>query len=236
MIIAHFTNAQAVENIILDFDGRRISVTYDLNYPESSQKFKISLFSSHNNYQKPITLVAGDVGDNIVAGLQKKVIWDLKNELPSTFNDEISIKVKVSAIIANYRIKPLASNAFKRGKKLQMHWEGGWPSDEVKIDLLKNNVFQKTLTQTKNTKRHVWNIPKDFDKGNGYSLRLSNSFNANQNTSSTSFNIKPRMSMLVKIGVPVIIGVLVSVLAGGDGGGEPDTNSELPGPISPGGG
>jgi len=171
--------SQTIENVAFEFDGESISITYDLNHNNAEQKFTISLFSSHNNYQKPITLLTGEVGDNILPGIQKKVIWDVRNELPPYFDDELSIKVKallielpISQTIIKekttlelkeeigYRIKPFQNTAYKKGSKLKLNWEGGATSDRIKIDLLKNNVFQQTLSQTKNTNAYMWKIPK----------------------------------------------------------------------------
>lgn len=231
----HDLYAQTVENITLDFDGNRMSITYDLTSSSADQKFSISLFSSHNNYNEPITYVSGDVGDNVVAGKQKKVIWNLKRELPVDFNDEIAIKVKAIPI-ANYSLNPMA-NGYKKGGVLQVLWEGGLPNELVKIDLLKNNVFQQTLTETKNNKSYTWDIPKEFEKGSGYTVRLTNMSDEEQSISSTSFRIKPRLPLALKIAPVVLVGVLVGILSGG-GDSSDDTNgnsNELPGPISPGG-
>jgi hypothetical protein len=236
-IISHNSQAQTVENIVLEFDGNQMSISYDLTYASADQKFNIALYSSHNNYQKPITLVTGAVGDNILPGLRKTVTWDLKNELPATFNDEIDIKVKATMMATNYSFNAMAK-AFKRGTNLQLTWEGGLPDDRIKIDLMKDGMYQQTITQTNNTKGHSWNIPKHFDKGAGYTLRLSNIADSKQKAISSTFAIKSRIPLLLKIAPVVLVAVLVGVLSGG-GGSEPGTGSELselPGPISPSGG
>ncbi|MFT6035843.1 MAG: hypothetical protein ACJAT1_001686 [Marivirga sp.] len=229
LFAAQLSYAQTVENIKLDFDGDRMKITYDLVASTTNEKYNITLYSSYDNFQKPLFSVTGDVGDNVPVGRQKSVSWNLKQELPADFNDEIAIKVKATEMAGAYKLQPLA-NSFKRGKALQLLWEGGSPNDQVKIDLLRNKVFQQTITQTKNNKSHTWNIPKDFEKGDGYTLRLTSVSDADQSMNSTSFQIKSKMPLLLKIAPVVLVGVLVGVLSGG---GDPPVSNELPGPINP---
>jgi len=185
LFITNAAQTQAIENVVFEFDGERISITYDLNYKNTGQKFTISLYSSHNNYQKPITLLTGDVGDNILPGKRKKVMWDVRNELPPYFDDEISIKVKAILIevptadivpALGYQIQPLKSIAYKRGSEIKIQWEGGASGDRIKIDLLKNNVLQQTLTQTNNTNSYLWEIPKNYKTGKSYNLRIRKAY------------------------------------------------------------
>jgi hypothetical protein len=48
--------AQTVENINTKFDGEKIIITYDLNYSDPAEKFTVNLYSSHDNYNRPLTL------------------------------------------------------------------------------------------------------------------------------------------------------------------------------------
>lgn len=241
--ISNFSEAQSIENIVATFDNDSLIITYDLNSSSPSQLFNITLFSSHNNYQNPITMVSGDVGNSINPGKQKTVNWNVTKELPPEFNDEISIKIKAAiAITAKYKLNPLQNTSFKRGKQLNISWEGGNLSEQVNIDLLKNNIVQQSITQTENTHGYQWQIPKKQKSGNTYAIRISGSTNSSQNSTTDFFKIKPKIPLAFKIGVPILVGVLVGVLAGSNNnGGEtisPDNNelSNLPIPVNPGGG
>jgi len=233
--------AQSVENVVASFDGENITITYDLNHPNSEQLFSISTFSSHNNYQTALALVRGDVGKNISVGVGNEIVWSVKNELPPYFNDEISFKIKAKYVaVADFKITPLANNGFKRGSNLELKWQGGSANDQIKIDLLKNSIVQQSIIETQNSNSYQWEIPKKQKPGSTYALRVSSTTNPNQKASTDFFKIKPKIPIYLKIGVPIILGVVVGVLVGGkDGGGEsPTINPEindLPAPIKPGG-
>lgn len=281
LLFSQSVKAQTVENIVASFDGEKISITYDLNHNVVEHKFIISLYSSHNGFQNPLTLVTGDVGNDIPSGKGKKVIWNVRSELPPYFNDELAFKVKAKLIalpitetkeaialnteekvkepttsvineevkepktldikeVVTYKIKPLQSSGYKRGGELKLQWEGGATSDNIKVDLLKNNVVWQPLMPTQNTYSYQWQIPKKQTKGKNYAIRISSATNPTQKSTSEVFKIKSKTPFIVKVGIPIIIGALVGVLViGKDNGGEiPNNNqlSELPGPITPGGG
>jgi len=258
LLFVQSVQAQSVENVVASFDGEKISITYDLNHTLADQKFKVSIFSSHNNFQSPITLVTGDVGDNILVGKSKKITWNVRSELPPYFNDDLSFKVKALLIAlpkteikqpvaentkkeTGYKISPLQKSAFKRGRSMQLTWQGGSMSDQINVDLLKDDIVQQPLMPTQNTYSYQWQIPKKQSKGKNYAIRISSATNPLQKSTSDIFKIKSKTPFIVKVGIPIIIGALVGVLVlGKDNGGETPTNtnglSELPEPITPGGG
>ena len=91
-------HGQKVENVRGAFDGEKLNITYDLNGSDATQKFKVSFYSSHDNYANALSFVTGDVGDNVVAGKAHRATWDVKTTLPSDFDKEIFIKVKAAPV------------------------------------------------------------------------------------------------------------------------------------------
>ena len=238
---SNLTQSQSVQNAHISFDGKNVIILYDLISNGNNQQFEVAIYSSHNNYNVPLTLVNGDVGEDIVSGTQKKVTWEATKELPSNFNDDLSIKIKARVTsLPNYEISPLSNNAFKRGSELQLNWNGGSTSDKIKIDLLKNNILQQSIVETQNKGSFNWQIPDKQKPGSTYSLRISSVTNPNNKTTTNFFKIKPKIPVWLKVGLPVVIGATVGILvSGGSGGGEGSTTNneskDLPGPITPGG-
>jgi hypothetical protein len=87
--------AQTLEKLTATFDGEKMIVTYNLAYADASQKFKVALYSSHDNFKQPI-MVTGDAGENVLPGAAKRAVWDAKRTLPADFDGDIQIKLKAA--------------------------------------------------------------------------------------------------------------------------------------------
>lgn len=228
--------SQKIDNITAEFDGERIIITYDLEPGKASDKFNVVLKSSYDNYAKPLKFLMGDAGTNVMPGTKNRIIWDVKNELPSDFNGNITLKFEVEAIVplvieerSAISAKPLMKNMYKRGTELKVDWTGGMRSDNIKIDLFKDNNFSETITTVPNDKRtFTWNIPKKQKKGS-YFLRLSDGTDISP---TQIFSIKPKTPFIVKVLPVLAVGAGVYFLVSGDGGGG-KTEPDLPEPIGP---
>src|SRR6185295_7886990 len=73
--------AQKVENVRAAASGEQIIITYDLSGTKPEQRFKVNLYSSHNNFAAPVFQVTGDLGENVSAGKGKHIAWNAKNEI-----------------------------------------------------------------------------------------------------------------------------------------------------------
>lgn len=227
--------SQKIDNITAEFDGERIIITYDLETGKPNDKFNVVLKSSHDNYAKPLKFLMGDAGSNVLPGTKNRIIWDVKNELPSDFNGNVTIKFEVEAIIplvieekSSLSAKPLMKNSYKRGTELKVDWTGGMRSNNIKVDLFKDNNFSETITTVPNDKRtFTWNIPKKQKKGS-YFLRLSDGSDISP---TQIFTIKPKTPFIVKVLPVLAVGAGVYFLVSGDGGGK--TEPDLPEPIGP---
>lgn len=235
--LLNLTHAQTLENINASFDGERLTVSYILSYAEVNQKFKIDLFSSHDNYSQPIE-VTGDAGENVLPGRTKLVIWDAKSTLPSEFDGDIRIKIKATKMAApKLSIEPLALKTYKKGRTISMKWTGGYASDKITIELQKNKVTDLRVAEfIDNTGAYNWKIPKSV-KGKNYKLVLTSTSNTTEPVASNEFKVKPRTPLLVKI-LPVLVAGGVAVFLSGGGTGDSSGTSDysvLPGPVKPGG-
>src|SRR6478735_11375566 len=77
----------------VELAGEKIFVYYDLDDGNPNNEYQLNLFASHNNFAKAATFVSGDVGSEIKSGTNKKITWNVKEEL-GTFNGKISIEVR----------------------------------------------------------------------------------------------------------------------------------------------
>jgi hypothetical protein len=234
--IVYVTQAQTVENINTRFDGEKIVITYDLIHSNTTEKFKVDLYSSHDNYSSPLTLVTGSVGENISPGRANRAVWDAKSSLPADFDGVIVIRIKISKMVVRSPLafRPLAATVLKRGRSLAVQWTGGLPDEKISLQLLQRDVPVVGVANTiANSGGYTWKMPKSV-KGKNYSLLLSSSAQPQEKAKSQTFIVKSRTPFIVKI-LPVMAigGALMFLGGGGEGGGTGE--SQLPGPIRPGG-
>ena len=230
--------AQKVENVRAASSGDQIIVTYDLTGTKPDQRFKVNLYSSHNNFAGPVQNVTGDVGDNVAAGKDKRISWSARNELVN-FKGNLSFEVRADLMVVAPVTAPVTSEfkfrdapSVKRGSVLPINWSGGTSSENVKLELMKNNVPQQTVANTRNTGSYSWSVPADTKAGT-YQLKITGSSGTGV---SGPFAIKNKIPMLAKVGVPVV--VIIAVIAATSGGGgdknpQPSGEDNLPEPPKP---
>ncbi len=226
------TRGQSIENLKTTIDGDRVVITYDLSYIDSNQKFRIALYSSHDNYSSSLHSITGDLGENIAPGRGKRVVWDAKNSLPADFDSDITIKVKASKIVvaAKLDLKPLAKSGFKKGQTMDVQWQGGRPTDKINIELYKDGGLQQKLGETQNSSQsYSWSIPKEL-KGKGYSVRISD---GTDQSKSGDFSIKPKIPLLLIIAPVAVVGGVLAFSGGSKSKDTPVVSDELPGPVKP---
>ena len=225
---------QTLENVNASFDGEKMLITYDLGFTDANQKFKVALYSSHDNYTTPLAFSAGDLGENVMPGKAKRIEWEVKNSLPADFDSDITLKVKASKVrapVAKLVINPLSKGAYKKGQTVDLQWQGGRPTDKINIELYKDNDLQNKLAENvSNNQSYKWAVPKAL-KGKGYSIHIST---ATDQSNSQSFTIKPKMPILLIIAPVVVLGGAIAFLGGSKSPKDPPIVSEdLPGPAKP---
>ena len=236
MILTFAASAQKVENLRTTFDGEKVIVQYDLNHNNPAQVFKVTLYSSHNNYAHALTSLSGDVGEHVIPGKDRKIIWDARNSLPADFDQEITIKIKISLVAAGtstaaetgaLKIRSFDRSAYKKGSTIELHWSGGKPGDKINIELLKNGeVKQKIGGNVNNTHKFAWVVPKKGEGGKGYSIRVSPAGKPAEFSSSSDFAIKPQVGLGIKALPILVAGAIIMLL--------PDPPDDvLPGPTKP---
>lgn len=210
---------QRIENLRATFGEGKVTVQYDIIGGNPRQTFSIQLYGSHNNYSTPLGQVTGDVGEGVMGGKDKTIIWNAEGEL-ITHSGNITFRVSGNLIPMKLSIlKPDARSSLRRGKDAVIQWEGGAP-EQVQIELFKGNTRITSVGDSKNTGSISWRVPKDMDKGN-YTLKLTAGIDQ---VTSEVFTIRPKTGMMVKI-IPVVLvaGAVGWLLTGDD-----TTSDKLP--------
>jgi formylglycine-generating enzyme required for sulfatase activity len=100
-----FTIAQAytqsIVNVSFRQEGETVRITYDLKEAQNGQTFNIELYCSTDDgrtYGNALKAVSGDVGEKIIGGYSKTIIWKPMQENITTLESD-KVKFKVTAAI-----------------------------------------------------------------------------------------------------------------------------------------
>ena len=101
-----FAPAQGkVENVVWVRDGTTFTVTYDLVSSDPTAAFKVGLVVSMDGGEfKPVS-VAGDIGDKVIPGTAKKIVWQVARD---TDNQDYDL-FKFSVTAVSGRAVPVAN-------------------------------------------------------------------------------------------------------------------------------
>ena len=242
LLVSLQVSAQQVSNVNARLSGENVIITYDLVGAKVGQKFRIELYSSHDNYQSPLKEVSGDVGENQLGGSGKQITWRAKQEL-HVFSGNVTFEVRSTITFSPIQItSPTSSSSFKTGSSLPVKWSGGMPNSTLQLELLKSNSLSRTIGTTANTGLYTWPIPKDLEKGSDFSLKMYDpSDRANTEIVSSNFVIKGAGSP-AKFLIPLaVVGAGAGVFLALKGGGpedpviNPPIEESLPSPPDPSG-
>jgi hypothetical protein len=233
LVLCLDASAQQIKNVHADFDGEKVIISYDLVAEHSEDKFTVTVFSSHDDFRTPLALLVGNAGENVAPGESHKITWDAKSSLPADINKDLVFKIKAKVTVgihhpSRLEVKPLHFTSFKRGGKLNMEWNGGIEGEPIAIELYKSNKLVKKISETNNANMFSWSIPKKTKTGKGYSIRISKASDPAVNAVSQSFEIKPKMSLLVKLIPVAVVGGVIAILASAE-----EEDPDLPGPVTP---
>lgn len=230
--------AQRIENVKATVENDKVIITYDVTGVTSGQRFKAQLFSSHNNFSSPLFRVSGDVGE-ITPGIGKRIEWDAKAEL-ATFSGDITFEVRGQPVTVEVRATeekkpvwafkmPSGKSSIRRGKNNSIEWTGGTPSDDIKIELMRHGKVLQKIADAKNSGSYSWAIPKNFEKGAGFQLKVSS---GSESATSATFEVKTKYPLWLKIAPVVVVGGVIAILGGG-GGKKTSSGGDLPIPPEP---
>jgi hypothetical protein len=116
-----------------------VRVNYDLQGEVSGQLFRVYLYSSVDQYSLPLEYVDGYVGDDIEAGLNKFIDWDISKELVA-FDGELAFEVRATLTFTPISVAFPDKTKIGRGKQHEISWNGTNARDNVDIQLFRNGA------------------------------------------------------------------------------------------------
>lgn len=206
----HCCLSQSVNIDFIEVVGRNIVVHYGIDDgANSNRQFLVQLYSSQDNFTTPLTRVSGDVGSEVTAGVDRKIVWDITQELGS-FKGNIALELRGRVYVPFVKINGIRENqVFKRGKNYPVNWTSGNLSGQVNLELF--NADGERIwgeNNVPNVGKFDWYLQGNIKKGKGYKLKFTNAKDRNDVVYSQPFIIKPKIPLLVKVaGFTVLVGV-----------------------------
>ena len=120
LIQSYFAFAQKIANVHSEQDGNNINIYYDLLSKKNNQNFNISVYCSTDGgktYGNALIGVSGDIGKNIVPGKNKKIVWNVFQDM-NNLNGDIVFNVKAEVIIFGIKDSLISIKEIKKRKTL----------------------------------------------------------------------------------------------------------------------
>ena len=224
--IVYITLGQELDSVIITLENDMVVVRYDFLEGEPDQVYELFLYSSHDNFQKPLQLTTGDIGKGIYIGTGKVIYWNAKQEL-GNFKGDISLKIKgdIYTPIVQY-LNVYDNLKLKQGSQFGFQWKSNDKSDKVLLKIQRNGVPVTDPLVVDNTGTYTWTIPRDVKAGKGYSMQIADTNNLLREETSNSFSVRRKVSLAYKIIPPILIagGIAAIFLTSSD------LESEIPEP------
>lgn len=212
LLCVYASHAQKIAVKKIEMAGEKIIVHYDLDDGNPNNEYQISLYSSRNAFNAPVAKVSGDVGSDIKIGLNKKIIWNAKEEL-GPYKGKLMLEVRGKVYVPIVRLNNISTKSkFKRGKSHAITWRAG-NSNAIHIELFKGGQrVSGDLNQPNNGSYNLF-VPQHAAVGKDYSIRITDSRNAESVVMSEPFSVTRKVPLLLKV-VPVLaVGAAVAVVA-----------------------
>lgn len=104
IVCAQNNLSQEIRNVHFEQLGNKIIIYYDLLESNSSQRFDVSIYcdkGNKDNWGNPLKEVSGEVGEDILPGLNKVIRWNVLDEFDKLVG-EISFKVEAETMTGFY--------------------------------------------------------------------------------------------------------------------------------------
>jgi hypothetical protein len=199
--------SQTVQIKKIELAGDKVIVVYDLDDASPTNEYVMGLYASTDNFTVPMAKVKGDVGGDIKPGTNKRIEWNVKQEL-GDFTGDISLEVRGKVFVVFVKLRDFdATKTYKRGKRYGLSWKPG-NANPIHIELYKGGERLSGELNHPNNGAYTLSIPAKLPPGKDYKIKITDSKNVNDVVYTDVFTVRQRFPLAAKL----IIG---GVAAGG---------------------
>jgi hypothetical protein len=189
----------------LEVAGDKINLYYDLTDTIASRTYTITLFSSYDNFISPVQKASGDLGLEVKPGSNKKIIWNVKEELGADFDGKVGLEVRGRLYIPFVRLDGL-NKSFKRLRPTEITWTGGTQQNILNFDLYRGEDKVTSFLNIANVGHYTLTVPATVRPGKGYKFKITDIRNKDQIVYSAPFRVTRRIPLLMKVAPLALIG------------------------------
>ena len=222
--------AQRISNVRASSIDNQVKIIYDFDTKDTITKYKVQLFSSLDNFVIPLNSCSGSIGDTIMSGTNKTIIWS-SNRAGLNYEGLVSFEVRAHKYIP-LKFTNTFKDSYRSGKKINVSYVGYIHNSQSYFVLNDGTDTIRIAENPSSSKKSVVILPKKL-AGN-FNLKLVNPINE-QVAVSTNFIIKKNKYLMVKIGLPTLAlcGLGVYYLINKSTTETDTTPKELPAPPDP---
>lgn len=197
----------------IDQASSEVTIFYDLEDTGQPTPYFIQVFSSTNNFTNPLVNVRGDVGIGIVAGINRKIIWNMRSDLGDSFIGDIQLEVRGKVYVPFIRLNQLGhNNTIKRAVKTKLAWTGETNNKELVFDLYLNSERIQSIPSIPNNGNATISLSSKVKAGHGYYFKVSEVGNPEHVIQTDVFAIKKRFPLIVKLAPAAVVAVVIILL------------------------
>ena len=203
--------AQNVAVKKVELAGDKIIVYYDLEDSNQNNDYQIFLYSSQNNFATALSHVTGDVGNEVKPGANRKITWNIKEEL-GPYKGKLALEVRGKVYAPFVKLQGFEIHKkYKRGKSYTISWKANSPTP-IHIELYKGS--QKLSGETNHPNNGLYSISFSTKSkpGKDYRLKFTDSRNSDEIVYTPYFQVSPKIPLLLKVAPIVIAGALAPML------------------------
>ncbi|MBL7105860.1 MAG: hypothetical protein ISS18_16165 [Bacteroidales bacterium] len=119
LILVFHTNAQQIQNIRFEQEGKKINIYYDL-IGNANEMYSVNIYyrkDGLSSWGEPLKSVSGDVGEIVIVGNNKHIIWEVLADRDNLIG-KISFKITVELIIPIALVIGLKDGKISKGNIL----------------------------------------------------------------------------------------------------------------------
>lgn len=207
-LLSHLGVSQEIQITNILMRGEEITVSYNLIDERLDRSYTIRLYNSIDNFIRPVELVSGDVGVDILVGPNKTITWKAKEELGEDFNGGIKLELKGQVYVPFVELDGFEEGmTFKRGTNNDLVWFGGRGDNILVVELYQGDQLVKNFDEYPNTGKASIVIPSSVKPGNGYRYRISDSRNRDEVVYSKPFNVQRKFPLIPKMSLFTMLGI-----------------------------
>ncbi len=193
--------SQKIDNISFQMDGDKVKIFYTLTGDYAEQTFEVKIYTSVDNFEKPLEQLDGDANKKNILPGKKEVKWDAKKEY-KLFEGNISFKI-VANVVSNFWISsPTKGDVLKRGQDIEIAWEGFRPTANLKISVVYPGGKSADVATYVTGKTYRWKVKGPVGKG-AY-IKVSEMDNQKNFAKSGAFVIKRKIPLAAQGGIVAV--------------------------------